>query len=744
MSVELDASKFSDEEVTNVIKALTIVPKDPNEGKFKFGPKRPTKTIVPVGVYHLLPDNKTLRVPYRVGCALTGKMMNHDKPHIKFIVNGVPEFKVSFRENQKPLMKLAWEQIMTYSTTTLGVPPGTGKCLDPQTPLRMFNGSVKLAMDMRKGDALFNDEGEKTTILSTCTGIQEMFNIIPYKGRSFKCNLEHMLTLKVRDEEEAVDISVKDYLETDQKFKEDCYLYHVGVDYPNVDVEADPYLYGYFNIGVIGRRYVINSRKVRLSVLAGYMDSRGFVNGKKVTVPYKSSIEEIALSLGLMAYKVKGDLCIEGKLNDIPSQDTIYPNTYNATCQRFRVIGCGKGKYSGFTLDGNGRFLLSDYTVTHNTIMGAALSHLAGYNTLVLCNRISIAEQWRKTFLKCYPGYGSWIWVVGVDPEPPYIPPFIISLDTRCHKIPDRFCTAVGTLIVDEAHLFCTPKKVECLLRVQPRVVIIETATLVRNDGMHEMVQSIAGTHGVFTISNAPYVVKRVLTQIPIEVVKNRYGNDYTEMCREMKDSQPRNEMICDIVATNLHRKYIILARRADHVVVLQNMFEAMGIKSGTLYGTKNKYNDSSVLIGTMPKIGTGFDEENACEDFKGDKSNVLILANSVKQYQSFEQYRGRVMRCKSPIVIWIQDPISTINNHFRGLVPWIEETNGTIEKMRYIKGQFKLPIENMTPAVQPLPTITTSVPIEMTTDEKKALAKNKRMEKSRIDADISTIPTFN
>lgn len=718
MSVELDASKLSDEQVKTIVHSLTIIPKDPNEGKRHFGPKRPSKPLIPVAMYELLSDDKTLQVPYRAGCGLTQKMMNHDNPHVKFVNNGVPKFNVSFRDNQKPIMELAWKQIQMYSTTTLGVPPGTGKCLDPKTPIRMFNGTIKLARSMEVGDVLFNDKGEKTTILSTCTGSQKMVNIIPYKGRSFKCNIDHVLTLiGPQGDNDIVDIPVKEYIRASKAFKERYLLYHKGVDYPAIKTDEDPYYVGYFSYnGVFTGEYILNTVTVRLKVLAGYIDSNNVEehNGY-ILIDYSSDIEQIALSLGFMAYFCRKKLAIEGDLSRIPTNTKLNGtlSMRDVTHQRFRIMSYGEGTYCGFTLDGNGRFLLGDYTVTHNTIMGAALSYLAEYNTLVLCNRASIAEQWRKTFLKCYPGHDSWIWVVGKDPMPTtYIPPFIICMDQRYTKIPKQYAKAVGTLIIDEAHLFCTPTRVKCLLYVQPRVVIVETATLKRNDGMHVMIQSMVGTHGVFTVSNAPYVVKRVLTQIPIEITKNKFGNDYTAMCKEISINTERNELICDIVATNLHRKYIILTRRADHVVTLQNMFESMGIPSGTLYGSKNKYKDSTVLIGTMPKIGTGFDEENACADFKGNKSNVLILANSVKQYQSFEQYRGRVMRCKSPIVIWIQDPISTINNHFLGLRSWIDETNGTIEKLRYKKGEFRLPLEDMNPEKQPLPVIKDSLPI--------------------------------
>ena len=150
-------------------------------------------------------------------------------------------------------------------------------------------------------------------------------------------------------------------------------------------------------------------------------------------------------------------------------------------------------------------------------------------------------------------------------------------------------------------------------------------------------------------------------------------------MSKSLAESQERNKLIVSIVTTNIHRKFIILSKLQDHVKLLEDIFTKIGIKVGTLYGSKSKYSDSPVLIGTIPKIGTGFDENTACDDFQGVASDTLILCHSVKNWRLFEQLRGRCMRSKSPIVIWLADPISTIDNHFRELKSWIKETNGTI-----------------------------------------------------------------
>jgi len=312
---------------------------------------------------------------------------------------------------------------------------------------------------------------------------------------------------------------------------------------------------------------------------------------------------------------------------------------------------------------------------------------------MVYCTRDTIARQWYKTFSKCMPSYEQYIWIVGECPPPEdgSIPAFIICMDERVDKIPDHILKSIGMLIIDEAHMFCTPSRVKCLLKCQPLYVILESATLERDDGMHAMVQSMAGFHGVFMISKDPYLFYSIETNAQVQLVKNKFGNDFGKLCESLSMSEQRNNKIVSIVAQNPHRKFIILSKLADHVELLEKFFQINGIKAGTLYRSKSTYSDSPVLIGTMPKMGTGFDEANACEDFQGKTSDVLILAHSVKKWQQYEQFRGRVMRCKAPIVIWLNDPNSTTRKHLEELRPWILKTNGTIIPIHH-NGIIQLP----------------------------------------------------
>ena len=72
-----------------------------------------------------------------------------------------------------------------------------GKCLALDTPILLWNGTVKKAKDVLVGDILINDEGEPTTVNELFRGTDNMYEIQQFKGDNFTVNSEHTLTLKI-------------------------------------------------------------------------------------------------------------------------------------------------------------------------------------------------------------------------------------------------------------------------------------------------------------------------------------------------------------------------------------------------------------------------------------------------------------------------------------------------------------------------------------------------------------------
>lgn len=324
------------------------------------------------------------------------------------------------------------------------------------------------------------------------------------------------------------------------------------------------------------------------------------------------------------------------------------------------------------------------------TMLGSWLVYMLELMPLIIVPREKLIDQWWNTFNKSIPAISSRIYKVGELYTSNLHPLGFICLDTRLHLIPQEFKPLIGTIIYDEIHMLCTPSAVKTLLPmdIEPKYMIAETATLERNDGMHTMAQTIVGLHGIFKVSDKPYKVYRIMTDVMIEEKSNKRGLDFTELLKGFADDNLYNYIILNIIKTNLQHKYIALTRLANHADKISEWLNQMGITSDTLRGNKNNYNDSKVLVGTLGKIGTGFDEENACPNWEGIKSNALFILPSVKEYQIFEQTRGRIMRGDNPIVIWISPKNKVINNHFYGLKKWIEETNGTITTLKFVDNQ--------------------------------------------------------
>ena len=83
------------------------------------------------------------------------------------------------------------------------------------------------------------------------------------------------------------------------------------------------------------------------------------------------------------------------------------------------------------------------------------------------------------------------------------------------------------------------------------------------------------------------------------------------------------NRAVLDIILKFRERKFIVMTKHADF---LCESVRKLGISCDTFCGTKEKYNDSDVLVGTPSKLGTGFDESKCCTNFGGRPSDTIIM----------------------------------------------------------------------------------------------------------------------
>lgn len=140
--------------------------------------------------------------------------------------------------------------------------------------------------------------------------------------------------------------------------------------------------------------YKANSRDVRLKLLAGLVDSDGYINRNsiQITLKVKQLADDavfLARSLGFHAEIKKckkgiksSGFCGEYYTVGVSGDCSIIPTIITRKRCRERskwknvlvtgikeVKSVGDQEYYGFSLDGNGRYVTSDFTVTHNSLM---------------------------------------------------------------------------------------------------------------------------------------------------------------------------------------------------------------------------------------------------------------------------------------------------------------------------------------------------------------------------------------
>jgi hypothetical protein len=177
----------------------------------------------------------------------------------------------------------------------------------------------------------------------------------------------------------------------------------------------------------IPQEYKTGSREVRLAVLAGILDTDGYMhcNGFDFiskSIKLSEDVVFICRSLGLAAYlkecqktctnspkgRVTGTyyrVSISGDCSIIPckvprKRAGVRGQKKNVLRTGFSVEPVGVGEYFGFTLNGDGLYLLADFTVTHNSGKTVVFTHgviapglKKGSRSLVLVHRKELIEQ---------------------------------------------------------------------------------------------------------------------------------------------------------------------------------------------------------------------------------------------------------------------------------------------------------------------------------------------------------------
>lgn len=222
------------------------------------------------------------------------------------------------------------------------------------------------------------------------------------------------------------------------------------------------------NINVINNKhipddYLRNSKKIRLQLLAGLIDTDGHLHHNSYEISTCSpqlakDIRFLARSLGFNVSCKRSTLVnayrilISGHTEKIPvlikrKKAATRQQIKNVNRYQFKVEKINIGEYFGFEISGDRRFLLGDFTVTHNTVMFSDMAKESisnGVPAMIVCDRRELIDQAEDKLKAC--GLNPTLIVPSYRDKVSNL--YLASVDTlRNRKWPN-----VGYLIPDECH----------------------------------------------------------------------------------------------------------------------------------------------------------------------------------------------------------------------------------------------------------------------------------------------------
>jgi len=143
-------------------------------------------------------------------------------------------------------------QISSYGGTRIG------KCEGKDTPILMYDLSIKKIQDIEVGDLLMGDDSKPRRVLKLHKGFGKLYKVKQNKADDYIVNENHILTLQYtnkgmrkernnlpdKDNGKIIDICLQDYLKLNKSKKHRLKGIKAKIDFEQQDVLVDPYFLG--------------------------------------------------------------------------------------------------------------------------------------------------------------------------------------------------------------------------------------------------------------------------------------------------------------------------------------------------------------------------------------------------------------------------------------------------------------------------------------------------------------------
>lgn len=327
-----------------------------------------------------------------------------------------------------------------------------------------------------------------------------------------------------------------------------------------------------------------------------------------------------------------------------------------------------------YMLAENGSVIISACTGAGKTVTAIYISLVLRKKTLILTNKVMLINQWIEAINKFCPDKSCQV----LRPKKTIKDPdatFFIANPINLPKFGKDFYADIDVVILDELHQLISPKGLRHLFQLHPSFLIGLSATPIRYDSYDECIQLFFGTRHVGLKLLKYHTVYTIKTNYrPPVVLTPSMGLDWNAVLDGQAHNPERNELVCDVLEKLPKRNWLVLVKRVKQAELLEEILTKRGIECELLVRNKQDYNrDAKVLIGTVSKVGVGFDNP---------KIDSLLVAADLKAY--FVQSLGRCMRRPEvkPIVVDLIDDFNPLVKNYKEREKVYKEHGGTIKKL--------------------------------------------------------------
>lgn len=606
----------------------------------------------------------------------------------------------------------------------LEVPCGKGKCLGKDTPILMYDGSIKKVQDVVVRDVIMGDDSTPRNVLSITHGREPMFKIIEKGGSGYVVNQSHILSLKCvngidRDRQKGaiVDMSIMDYLNLPKYYHErggPLHGYRVPVVFNETPIELPPYVVG-FAVGShsadlihnphIPHHYKCNARENQAELLAGIIDSNGQSRSNHYEIIESSErcaadIAYVSRCLGIhttVQRKEKSHQPPRFIVKLFPSIElpTKIAKPLSKSRRRrglsykIKVEKMEEDDYYGFEIDGNRRFVLGDFTVTHNTVMSLKIISLLHKKTLILVHKEFLMNQWIERIREFLPGakigkiQGPLAEIEGND----IVIGMIQSIYNK--EYPGNMFSSFGLTIIDEVHRIGSEEFSKTLLKIATPYMLGISATVERKDKLTKVLYMFIGPKIYSEKREDDDVVQvRAIQYVANdpdfnEVEYDFRGNPkYSTMITKLCAFGPRSDFIVraigDLVLENPANQIMVLCHNRSllrylYDSILHKKIAAVGFYVGGMKQAELQATESmQIVLATYAMAAEALDIKTL--------STLVMITPKTDITQSV----GRILRMKheNPIIVDIVDTHDIFQNQWRHRKTFYKKCNYRIQQI--------------------------------------------------------------